>query len=100
MQTTPITLVTVIAEGVLEERLIQQLHSLGARGHTRTEVRGHGTRGITDSFWDGPQIKIETLVSAEVADRILTHLAAHYFADYAVVAYAQPVNVVRGDKYS
>ncbi len=99
MQTTPIKLVTIIAEGVLEERIITDIKRLGARGYTLSDVRGHGTRGISASFWDGAQIKIETLVPPQVADHILEHLAKTYFTDYAVVAYVENVDVVRGEKY-
>jgi len=44
-------------------------------------------------------VKIETIVSPEVADRIIEHIAEHYFQHYAVIVYAQPVEVVRGNKY-
>ena len=51
------------------------------------------------SGWEGKNIKIETLVNAEVADHILAHLAENYFLHYAVVAFVENVVVVRGDKY-
>lgn len=99
METTTLKLVTIIAEAVLEDRLLRELRSLGARGYTIGEVRGEGTRGIHASEWEGPSLRIETLVSPEVAARILAHLADRYFTDYAVVAYAVDAQVVRGDKY-
>jgi len=45
-------------------------------------------------------VKIETLVPKAVADRLLASLARDYFPHYAVVAYADRVRVVRGEKYS
>lgn len=99
MEMTTLKLVTIIAEAVLEDRLLRELRSLGARGYTIGEVRGEGTRGIHASEWEGPSLRIETLVSPEVAARILAHLADRYFTDYAVVAYAVDAQVVRGDKY-
>lgn len=96
---TTVNLVTIIAEGVLRERLIEDLQKLGSRGYTISEVSGHGTRGISEQFWQGHQVKIETLVNAAVADQILDYLHAHYFTDYSVIAYAFEVRVVRGDKY-
>ena len=99
METTTLKLVTIIAEAVLEDRLLRELRSLGARGYTIGEVRGEGTRGIHASEWEGPSLRIETLVSPEVAASILAHLADRYFTDYAVVAYAVDAQVVRGDKY-
>lgn len=99
MHTTTIKLVTIIAEGVLETRLIDEIKGLGARGYTVSEVRGRGTRGITAGFWEGHQIKIELLVNTDVAEQVLQHLESHYFTDYAVIAYMQSVDVVRKDKY-
>lgn len=100
MKTAPVKLVTIIAEGVLEARLLEELTHLGMRGYTRSEVSGHGTRGVTTAgYWDLHQVKIETLVSQHVAEQILDHVAGHYFADYAVIVYVSEVNVVRGEKF-
>jgi hypothetical protein len=99
MQTIPLKRVTIIAEAVLEERLVREIKHLGARGYTLTQARGEGSRGVRASEWEGQNIKLESLVSADVADRILAHLAEHYFPLYAVVAYVENVEVVRGDKY-
>lgn len=93
-------LVTVIAEPVLEERLVAEMHDLGARGHTITATRGSGTVGrhATDPPGDG--VRIEALVSDEVADRILAHIESRYFADYSLVAFVADVEVVRRGKYA
>lgn len=99
MKTTPLKLVTVIAEAVLEDHLLRELRELGARGYSRSEVSGEGTRGVHASEWEGRNVKVELLVGPEVADRILEHVAAKYFQLYAVVAYVQDVHVVRGEKY-
>lgn len=100
MQIVALKLVTIIAEAVLNDRIIRELKGMGAKGYTITQVRGEGSRGVRASDWEGQNVKIETLVSAVVADNILQHLADHYFTLYAVVAYVQTVEVVRGDKYT
>ncbi|MFQ3663474.1 MAG: transcriptional regulator [Chloroflexaceae bacterium] len=92
-------LVTIVAEAVLEERILRELRQLGARGYTVVMARGEGTRGIHASSWEGPNLRIETLVSPEVAERIMSHVAAHYFTDYAVIVYSVDAEVVRGEKY-
>jgi nitrogen regulatory protein P-II 2 len=99
MTTSPVTLVTIIAEGVLRERLLDELTRLGARGYTVSEVHGHGASGISELFWTGAQVRIESLVSAEVAEQIMLHLQAHYFGTYAVIAYLTEVRVARAEKY-
>ncbi|SHK32318.1 P-II family nitrogen regulator [Rhodothermus profundi] len=99
MPTVTLKLVTIVAERVLQERLLRTLKELGARGYTLTDVSGEGSRGVRASEWEGHNVKIETIVSPEVAERIIEHVAEHYFQHYAVIVYAQPVEVVRGDKY-
>ena len=99
MNPVPLKLVTVIAEALLEDRLVADLKSLGARGHSISEVRGEGSRGVHASEWEGRNVRIEVLAAPAVADAILGHLATHYFPLYAVVAYLTDVHVVRGDKY-
>jgi len=100
MHTHPLKLVTVIAEPVLEGRLTSELRQLGATGWTVVEGRGEGSRGIHAAEIPGVNIRVETIVAADVAERIVQHLATHYFAEYEVIAYMSDVAVVRGDKYT
>jgi nitrogen regulatory protein PII len=100
MALVPLKLVTIIAEAFLEERLIRDIKKLGARGYTITSARGEGSRGVRASEWEGNNIRLETIVSPAVAEKILSHLAEVYFANYAVVAFTENVEVVRGDKYT
>ncbi len=96
---TTLQLVTIIGEAVLEESLLRDLRELGARGWSTSHARGEGSRGTRTSGLEGGNIRIETLVSPAVAERILARLTEHYFPNYAVVAYTHPAEVVRGDKY-
>jgi nitrogen regulatory protein P-II 2 len=99
METVRVKLLTVIAESFLEERLIGLLRRCGARGYTVAEVRGEGSRGVRASEWEGKNVRLESLLSNEAAARVLAALEREFFAHYAVVAYTQEVEVVRGDKY-
>jgi nitrogen regulatory protein P-II 2 len=99
MQTTKLKLVTIIAESILEERLLRELRQLGARGYTIGAARGEGSRGFHGIDWEGQNVRLETLVSAEVAARILEHVSRHYFADYAVIVYTLDAEVLRSEKY-
>ena len=99
MITVGLKKVTIIAEAVLEPRLLHEIRALGATGYTVGEVRGEGSRGMRSSDWEGDNVKVETLVGAATADRILEHVAADYFEHYAVIAWVTDVQVVRGDKY-
>ncbi len=100
MNLTTVRLVTIIAEPVLKDRLIHEIQALGAHGYTISEVHGEGTRGIHASQWQGGNVKIETIVSPEVAERIVEVVADQYFPNYAVIAYVTPVQVVRGEKFT
>lgn len=99
---TPVSmkLVTIIAEHVLREALTSDLRRLGARGYSIGEVEGEGSRGVHAQDWQGKNLRIETIVTAEVADAILDHLAARYFTDYAIVAYVSTIDVLRSRKFS
>jgi nitrogen regulatory protein P-II 2 len=55
---------------------------------------------VRASEWEGRNVRLETLVTEEVADRILAHVAEVYFPHFAVVAWIEDVEVVRGDKYA
>ncbi|MGQ9550651.1 MAG: P-II family nitrogen regulator [Roseiflexus sp.] len=99
MKLTTVRLVTIIAEPVLKDRLIHDIQVLGVHGYTISEVHGEGTRGIHASQWQGGNIKIETLVSSETADRLMEAMAVRYFPNYAVIAYVTDVQVVRSDKF-
>lgn len=99
MLSHPFKLVTIIAEPVLEARITHELRQLGATGFTVVEGRGEGSRALHAAEIPGNNVRIETIVPAELADRIVEHLAATYFTDYEVIAYLADVAVVRGDKY-
>ncbi len=99
MQTAQLSLITIIAEHILRERIIEDIRTAGATGFTLTEVYGEGTRGVRASTWQGNNIKVETLVSAEVAERILERLSDTYFEHYAVIAYRSSIEVIRGAKF-
>lgn len=92
-------LVTIVAEALLEKRLIEEVRHQGAKGYTLTEARGEGSRGLRTMDWEGKNIRLEVIVSEEVAERILGVLQESYFPYYAVIAFVENVEVVRGYKY-
>jgi hypothetical protein len=99
MRTVRLKLVTIIAEALLQDRLLDDIKRLGARGYSVGDVSGEGSRGVRASDWEGRNVRIESVVSAPVADAILEHLSARYFPSFAVIAWVADVDVARGDKY-
>ncbi|MBA2666483.1 MAG: transcriptional regulator [Trueperaceae bacterium] len=91
-------LLVVIAESVLEERLLADLRHWGVGGLSSSRVEGDpfGSRvgDIAGAF-----VRFECVVGADVAERALSGLARSYFPRFKVVAYDHAVRVVRPDKY-
>lgn len=95
-----VTCVVIVAESVLEANLLRDLAACGARGWTITASRGHGPRNRRVSEVEGGNVRIETLVSADVASRIWEALQRDYFANYAITAWEYEVSVARTERYA
>lgn len=91
--------VTIIAERVLRDDLIALVKEKGSTGWTLTMVEGEGSRGIRASEWEGRNVQLDTLVSAEVAEAIMDEVGERYFKDWSVIVYVADVEVLRKDKY-
>lgn len=93
-------LVTIVTEAVLEQRLLRDLQSLGARGYTVTEARGKGGRGVRAADWEpGGNIRIEVICTAATAAAIAAYLQQHYYENYAMILFTAEVEVMRPDKF-
>lgn len=92
--------VTIIAERLLREGLLEILRNEGATGHTITACEGEGSRGVNASDWEGRNIHIETIVSASTADRIMKSVGDKYMENYAVIVYLSEVTVLRRGKFA
>jgi len=91
-------LVTVIAEAVLEDRLLADLRRWGVGGLTVVRAEGDPF-GSRVGDLEGAFLRVECVVGDAVAQRVLAGLAAAYFERFKVVAYDHPVRVVRGAKF-
>ena len=100
MKRTRCKLVTIIAEDELQNRIVEEVHALGARGYTVIKAMGQGLHHLRASEWEGENVVIELLVSEEIAERILDHLADRYFGRFSVTAYLVDAEVVRGEKFA
>ncbi|MCA3011419.1 MAG: transcriptional regulator [Myxococcaceae bacterium] len=99
LKTVKVRLLTIIAEAVLRDRLVEELKLAGASGYTVAEVHGSGFGTVRASEWAGPSVRFETVVTDEVAQALLAVLAERYFPSWSVVAYLQDVEVVRAERY-
>ena len=92
--------VTIIAEGLLREPILEILKANGSTGFTIIACEGEGSRGNHTSDWEGRNVHIETIGDADTADKILNEIEARYLEDYSIIAYLTEVRVLRGSKFS
>jgi nitrogen regulatory protein P-II 2 len=97
--TTPMKLVTIVTESLLKEKVIALLKGHACTGFTLTMTGGEGSRGVRASDWEGPNLKIETIVSLETAENIVGELAGKFFENYSLVAWITDVHVLRHGKF-
>ncbi len=94
-----VTCITIVAESIVETRLLEGLSASGARGWTITPARGSGPKHQGMSEIEGGSIRVEVLASASVADRIWQLLREDYFTNYSIAAWEYPVQVDRAERY-
>lgn len=99
MNTTLRHLVTIVAEPVIEHKLLDDLKRCGAKGYSVGPVHGEGRTGNRSLDLTGPSIRVETVVTEKVAEQIMEMLAEHYFDLYATVAWVCPVYVARPSRF-
>lgn len=96
---TKLRLLTIVSEAILEDRLVRDVLAAGATGYTVVRAHGQGSRETRASTLGG-NVRIEVVLGEAVEHDILTKLARDYFPNYAVIAWVQTVDVVRGSKYT
>ena len=94
LETARVTLVTIIAPITLSEALLNDLRDIGVSGYTTSKVDGFGKHGTREfGLNDEPNVRIDTLVSAEIARTILGRMNARSAVD-GLVAFAWEVEAV------
>jgi len=94
-----IHLLTVVAESILQDRLVREVTDLGATGWTITPCRGHGSGSWDAGEFEGGNIRLEVLVPADRLEAVWGWLERDYFERYSTVAWSTPVRVGRAKKY-
>lgn len=94
------TLITVITEAAIENILLRDLDKLGVRGYTVSDARGRGSKGVRDAAWEETaNIRIDVICSRSLAESVLNHIQVRYYANYAMVAFLQDVEILRPEKF-
>ena len=86
------TLVTIIGEAVLQERLIHLLSQLEVSGYTIVPAKGAGSHGrrMGDIAGYNTNIEIKTIVSSALSDQLLDELKP-YQETHALIVFRQTV---------
>ena len=86
------TLVTIIGEAVLQERLIHLLTELKVSGYTIVPAKGAGSHGrrMGDIAGYNTNVEIKTIVTSEVSTQLLEALNP-LRETYALIAFCQTV---------
>lgn len=93
------TLIVVVVEAALEQRLSKDVMAQGAKGFTITHANGLGPRNQRAGDLEGGNIKLETVVTDAVASKIMELLNANYFPHYACSAWQSEVQILRDARY-
>jgi nitrogen regulatory protein P-II 2 len=100
MDKHPRQLLVIIAEAVLEKRLVADALRLGAQGYTVHDVRGGSRLGAREALWEADRsIEVKVICPADVADQIAQHVLTTYAPHHALSLYFAEVAVVRAEKY-
>lgn len=97
--TDQVVCLTIVAEAVLAQRLLDDLSLAGVRGWTLTRAEGSGPRGRRVNESEGGNVRIEVLATSDVTDRVWAALHERYFPHYAVIAWQHSVDVSRPDLF-
>lgn len=86
------TIVTIIGEAVLQDRLIRLLAKLGVSGYTIIPAQGAGSHGkrMGDMAGYNTNIELKTIVTSEISDQLLEDLNP-FQATHALIAFRQTV---------
>lgn len=86
------TLVTMIGEAVLQERLIRLLADLEVSGYTVVPAQGAGSHGrrMGDVAGYNTNVEIKTIVTSELSTQLLEALQP-FQATHALIAFRQTV---------
>lgn len=92
--------VTVIADVLLDNRLLQELFKLGARGYTSMKCHGRGRHAVLEDPYTGDGlVRLEFLVQPTVAEKIIDYLHSEVFSQFAATVCSETVEVAASDKF-
>lgn len=96
----PKTLLVIVAEALLEKKLVADARRLGAQGWTVCDVHGAGIEGVRDGDWEADRtIELKLICDEAVADAVAEYVLQHYAPHYSIAMYFTPVQVLRPERF-
>lgn len=91
----PAVLLTIIAETVLKDAIVDLFKSNSVSGYTINQVQGEGSHGkrLGDIAGYNTNVEIKTIVSLEVSDSIFWSIK-DYQGNHALIAFRQNVEAL------
>ncbi|MDP3701191.1 MAG: transcriptional regulator [Hylemonella sp.] len=96
----PRKLLVIIAEAVLEKRLVADVRQAGAHGYTVHDVRGGSAHSTREGSWEADRtIEMKVICETPVADAIAAHVLTTYAPNYGLTLFFADVSVLRPEKF-
>jgi nitrogen regulatory protein PII len=96
----PVQRVTIIADSVLTDTLLENLLRLGSNGYTYTECHGKGKHeDLPDPYTGISRVRIEVFVQPKIAEAVMEYLYSEELRHYALVACVETVQVSSHEKF-
>jgi nitrogen regulatory protein P-II 2 len=96
----PRKLLVIMAEAVLEKRLVADVRQAGAHGYTVHDVRGGGEHSTREGYWEADRtIELKIVCDETVADAIAAHVLTTYAPDFGIALFFSEVAVLRPEKF-
>jgi hypothetical protein len=100
MSKHPKTLLVIVAEAVLEKRLVRDARERGVQGWTVGEVHGASLDGVREGDWEADRtIELKLICEEGVADAFADHVLQTYAPHYSVALYFSAVQVLRPERF-
>jgi nitrogen regulatory protein P-II 2 len=91
---------TIVAEAVIEARLIELARRAGVLGYSASEVRGGGAERDNEAAWDiDRMVEIKVVADEAVINAIAQQVLERFAKHYAVSLILSDVQVLRPQKY-
>lgn len=92
-------LVTILCEPALEQKILDLLREAGASGFSISRAEGDPAQGFLMEVVEGANVRIESVVQADTAERIVGEIERRFLRHRSLVVWQTEVRVVRPERF-